>query len=115
MTIPEFASLVKVKGTKEENYIFGNCFGQCLVFYKILNNISNQDASITIDTSKASSGICKCKIKDTTDNYQEHIKMQYDNKELEIFTEKYEVKNKINHKAGILTISLLKKNRETLV
>lgn len=108
MTIPEFASLVKVKGTKEENYIFGNCFGQCLVFYKILNNISNQDASITIDTSKASSGICKCKIKDTNIDYQEHIKMRFDNMDINLFNEKYNIKNKINYKAGILTISLLK-------
>lgn len=109
MTIPEFASLVKIKGTKDDKYIFGNCFDKCLVFYEILQYLENQDASITIDTSKASSGICKCKVKNTNIDYQEHIKMRFDNMDIDLFNEKYNIKNKINYKAGILTISLLKK------
>ncbi len=106
MNIPEYAKIVKVS-KKNTTTILGQHFDASILLYEILNifGISGETHSINIDTSKASSGIIKYKIKPLNDNEDmSYIKNTYNNSILNLFGKTYISTTKILNDVLIITM-----------
>lgn len=109
MNIPEYAKIVKVS-KKNTTTILGKHFDANILLYEILNifGISGETHSIIIDTSKASSGIIRYRIKPLNDiQDMTYIKDTYNNSILSLFGKTYISTTKILN--DVLIISMYEK------
>ena len=109
MNIPEYAKMVKVN-KKNTTTILGEHFDANILLYEILNvyGINGETHSVNIDTSKASSGIIRYRIKPLVDNQDMScIKDTYNNTILTLFGKTYISTTKILN--DVLIISMYEK------
>ena len=106
MNIPEFAKIVRVSKNNTTT-ILGEHFDTNIIIYNILNifGISGDKFSIIIDSSKASNGIIRYKIKPLNDNEDlTYIKDYYNNTILSLFGKTFISTTKILNDTLIITI-----------
>ena len=106
MNIPEFAKIVRVSKNNTTT-ILGEHFDTNIVLYSILNvfGISGDKYSIIIDSSKASNGVIRYKIKPLNDNEDlTYIKDSYNNSILSLFGKTFISTTKILNDTLIITI-----------
>jgi hypothetical protein len=108
MTIPEFVK--KVHCSKKQSFL-GDCYDTNMVFYSMINPLLTEDTDITIimDSSKASLGTVKYKLKSSLSEYDfTYIKTIYESMNIDQFGNTFVTSTKFL-KDNSLQITITKK------
>lgn len=105
MNIPEYAKMVRVS-KKTTSTILGNHFNTNIILHSILNlyDISMEDYDVSIDTSRASYGMIKYRIKPLLNQDLSDIQYKYDNQTISLFGKTYISTTKILNDTLVITM-----------
>ncbi|MBR2248468.1 MAG: hypothetical protein IJ880_15880 [Bacilli bacterium] len=108
MNIPEYAKIVRVN-KKNTSTILGEHFDANILLYEILTifGISGETHSIALDTSRASNGMIRYRIKplDTNSSVDmSYIKDNYNNTMISLFGKTYITTTKLSNDVLIITM-----------
>lgn len=109
MTIPEFAQ--KIHCLKKQ-CILGDCYDTHIIFFSMVNPYITEDNDIDIfvDTTKASLGIVKYKLKTLSESYDmTYLKEVYNGMNIDQFNKTFTSSTKLL-KNNVLQISICKKD-----